>query len=292
MKPSFRLLVVLMLVALAVPWAWAAAGRAKLRREVEADARRRGYPTGDVGRPEIWPYPLYHRVLDASRTPEEAEGRVHDADSVAYFMALPEYAVDTVLAQVFHFPVGHLQMHYRGGRSYLAVDAPLPPREARRPREAALAWHNARRGAQRAWVAAHADSLERMVARLATLPGEFVRRDHRTWVFSDGGGPLHGPAAFGHAAVARLVACLDDARPAAATVDGRPVLVGAMCGHALRWMAYPRELEAESGWADRPERSPFEVEPTASPDELRAAKAAWSRAVRNGTYSLLLEDGF
>ena len=70
------------------------------------------------------------------------------------------------------------------------------------------------------------------------------------------------------ALVPALVACIDDPRPAAATLDGRPVSLGVMCYQALRQTAY---VEADN-W-------PGHIGLFALPSERTAAKEAWQAAL-------------
>src|SRR3546814_15058636 len=68
-----------------------------------------------------------------------------------------------------------------------------------------------------------------------------------------------------------LVACIDDPRPARATLDGAPVTLGVVCYQALRLVAY---VEA-TGW-------PGHIGPLASPAARRAAKRAWQAVLAEG----------
>ncbi|GAB4354967.1 MAG: hypothetical protein Kow00114_05040 [Kiloniellaceae bacterium] len=71
--------------------------------------------------------------------------------------------------------------------------------------------------------------------------------------------------------LAALVACIDDPRPAAATLDGAPVSLGALCYQALRQSAY---VEAEN-W-------PGYIGPLADPEARATAKRAWQAALAEG----------
>lgn len=116
---------------------------------------------------------------------------------------------------------------------------------------------------------------------LLAIEGEFrwdaARQDY---VFSNRPGlaALLSPSA--EANLPALVACIDDARPARATLGGRPVSLGVVCYAALRLMAYV-EAPAEGG-----EGWPGHIGPLATPDERRAAREAWESALAEGRYVL------
>jgi len=119
--------------------------------------------------------------------------------------------------------------------------------------------------------AATAGSLE---DSLMAFEGRFTwntaRGEH---VFSDlpALGALLDPA--GEEQLRVLVACIDDPRPARATLDGQPVSLGVMCYRALRLIAYV-ELPQ---W-------PGHIGPLATPAQRKAAREAWQEALRRGTY--------
>src|SRR3546814_19245300 len=72
-----------------------------------------------------------------------------------------------------------------------------------------------------------------------------------------------------------LVACIDDPRPARATLDGAPVTLGVVCYQALRLVAY---VEAP-GW-------PGHLAPLASPAHRSPAKPAWQAVLAAGRSAL------
>lgn len=95
------------------------------------------------------------------------------------------------------------------------------------------------------------------------------------YIFSDRPGlaALIEPVAEG--SLAALVDCIDDPRPAAATLDGKPVTLGALCYQALRQSAY---VEADN-W-------PGHIGPLADPAARKAAKQAWQQALSERRYVL------
>ena len=124
--------------------------------------------------------------------------------------------------------------------------------------------------------------LEALVDSLAHVTGEFTRWESGRWEFSGDRSILGAFDRYGSRAVVQLVKCLDREEPTAARVRGRMVPHGVMCYWALRRLAYHEsstEDSAEPVW-------PGEITPTASMDELRAAKQAWERVVAEGTYRL------
>lgn len=72
-----------------------------------------------------------------------------------------------------------------------------------------------------------------------------------------------------------LAACIDDPRPARATLDGKAVSLGVMCYQALRLLAYVEQPD----W-------PGHIGPLATPAERRAARAAWQAVLEEGAYVL------
>lgn len=124
--------------------------------------------------------------------------------------------------------------------------------------------------------AAETAPTERLEAALIGFEGRFewdpARRDH---VFSDRPGlaALLEPAP--EARLADLAACIDDPRPARATLDGAAVPLGALCLQAIRLVAY---VEAPD-W-------PGHIGPLATPAERWAARRAWQKAIAEGGYVL------
>lgn len=75
--------------------------------------------------------------------------------------------------------------------------------------------------------------------------------------------------------LADLVTCIDDPRPAQATLDGQAVSLGVMCYQALRLFAYVEKAD----W-------PGHIGPQAAPAERSAARAAWQAVLGEGAYVL------
>ena len=111
---------------------------------------------------------------------------------------------------------------------------------------------------------------------LLALEGRFewhaVRAD---FVFSDRPAlaALLEPAP--EAQLATLAACIDDPRPARATLEGQAVSLGVLCYQALRLVAYVET----AGWQGH-------IGPQAGPAERRKAREAWQAAIADGHYSL------
>ena len=130
------------------------------------------------------------------------------------------------------------------------------------------------------------DSLRVLVRELASLQGWFSQTGIGfAWEFEGPTDLFHSIADYGDSAVVRLVFCLSDTTEAAATAEGRRVLVGAVCYEALRRVAYFEWDPSE--YTDAPRRRwPGVVDPTANPEELRAAQQAWAQIVREHRYIL------
>ena len=84
--------------------------------------------------------------------------------------------------------------------------------------------------------------------------------------------------------IRELVDCLDDETPSRATLNGQPVPVGVMCYQALSQTIY-YEPTAKDG--DLAADWPGHLEPTATPQELAAAKRAWIDVVNRNAYRRL-----
>lgn len=124
--------------------------------------------------------------------------------------------------------------------------------------------------------------LAALVDSLARLPGDFSSWEQGRWEFNGDAQVLSAFDRYADTAVVRLVACLDRTELAKATARGRPVPIGVMCYWALRRLAY-YEWQGNPGF---PDKWPGEINPTATASDLRAAKEAWLRVVREGKYSL------
>ena len=125
------------------------------------------------------------------------------------------------------------------------------------------------------------DSLDHLIAALATLRGEFRHAPpYGGWEFRGNQRLFAALAQFGDSAVQKLVACLDDTTKSNVSVEGRPVLLGAVCYEALHHVAYVETPASELPWVG-------DISPTATPDALRRGKGAWMEAVRTHSYILL-----
>jgi hypothetical protein len=125
--------------------------------------------------------------------------------------------------------------------------------------------------------------LDRLVDSLRLLRGTFSQDSSGVWSFDGRLDAFRAFDPFGDQAVIRLTECLDDLSPSVAVAHGKQVPLGIVCYWALRRIAYVEwnsELESSRGWQG-------EIDPSSSPEQLRAAKAAWRRAVQQRRYSLL-----
>jgi hypothetical protein len=86
------------------------------------------------------------------------------------------------------------------------------------------------------------------------------------------------------ATIRDLVQCLDDKTPSATTLKDEHVAVGVLCHEALGLIVY-YEAAAPNGAPDA--NWPGYVEPTATAEELAAAKRAWSEVVERRAYKRL-----
>jgi len=128
------------------------------------------------------------------------------------------------------------------------------------------------------------DSLTRLIDRLSITSGVWLQGAE--WSSLDIPRLLDAFEPFGDSAVVRLVDCMDDDRPAAATVERDTIARGAMCYAALTHIAY---YEA---FAHRPDdehmMDPWRGDMSlgASPSVRRKAQAAWRAVVRLKAYHL------
>ena len=132
------------------------------------------------------------------------------------------------------------------------------------------------------------DSLAHLLRALASRKGAFVAGEPGgSWAYTGDVRYLDAIAAFQDSAVARLVDCLADMRPAAATVNGRPASVGAMCYEALTHMAYYEAYEDRPDGPDKYADWEGDVTPAATAAERMRAQRAWRAVVRARRVSLL-----
>jgi hypothetical protein len=117
-----------------------------------------------------------------------------------------------------------------------------------------------------------------LIDSLGRVSGQFEQEQSGQWGFASGVALFEAIGTFGDSAVSRLVACIDDLTPAAALLRNRPVARGVMCYQALRHVAYAEPEGSDTGeW-------PGVVSPTATANQLRAAKRAWTDIVRARSY--------
>ena len=92
--------------------------------------------------------------------------------------------------------------------------------------------------------------IDSLVLALGHLPGEFRYIDaERTGSYFTGGEDLfHALGRADTVAVPRLIECLGDLRPSAATVDGRPVQRAKMCFRAFGYTPYYQKRLRSATW--------------------------------------------
>ena len=125
--------------------------------------------------------------------------------------------------------------------------------------------------------------LDSLVSALKRMAGKLTTDGKDSWVLQGSAKLLAALAAHRDSAVVSLVACLGDEAPSRTTAALEPVPVGVLCYAALRRIAYYEwqvEPEFKNGW-------PGDLRPTASIEQLRAARIAWTKVVRQKRYSLL-----
>ena len=152
----------------------------------------------------------------------------------------------------------------------------------KRPSEQPSSSEEARPSSPAPRIDSRAVSLTVLIDSLTRIKGEFTSWEQGRWEFTGDASVRRAFDAYGDSAVVRLVECLDRIEPAQATVRGRRVPMGVMCYWTLRRLAYYEwydDPEYREGW-------PGEIPPTASPEELRAAREAWSAVVREKRHVL------
>lgn len=166
------------------------------------------------------------------------------------------------------------------GMLCLLVSCREGPRQGERPPQATGLRENIEHVTRAQQELAVPAGLPTLIDSLKRVPGAFAGSAGR-WRFSGTSDVFNSIAEHEDSAVVALVDCLDRADSATATVAGRRVLVGVMCFAALQRMAYPTEHEDadESSW-------PGIVAPTASAQQLKAAKREWLRVVREKRYRI------
>lgn len=296
MRNDVRNAIIVALLAIFGVTGWVVLHRRAYLNAVAADARSRGVHPDSVRRPDTWPMELFEDALLEAGNPAEAEAAVR-ADSVRYFV-LPSAGSDSTLHQFFYVHTGRwaqtiraeYDVRYRHGPMVwpMVVEDPYYRRYAEAQpvsRDEALAWHRARVARHRAGLLGGADSLNRLMARLAVVEGHIrLARDSSSWYLEEQGGVVSGLWTFEDVAVRRLVECLDDARPSGTRLGGRPVAVGAVCHGALASLTFRGRPSARLGRVVRDE--PGYVHPWAGPAELAAARAVWEDVYRRRDFRL------
>ena len=84
--------------------------------------------------------------------------------------------------------------------------------------------------------------------------------------------------------VSGLVGCLDSLAPSESLLSGKRVPLGVICYEALTQTVYHEPHDARG---DIAKTWPGHISPTASADELRAAKKAWTEVLRARSYTFL-----
>ena len=136
--------------------------------------------------------------------------------------------------------------------------------------------------AQREMATAFEDSrpLATLIEDLSEIRGRFEDPSAMAWDFEGDKSGFLAIWSFGEEAVRPLAACIDRDSPTNVTVDGEPVLHGALCAAVLEGMVYHEEVDAYGyltswdGWVDM----------NATAVELAVAKQAWLEVIERGEY--------
>jgi hypothetical protein len=128
-----------------------------------------------------------------------------------------------------------------------------------------------------------ADSLRALVASLAEVEGSYRISEGGVWEFVGDRRLVEAIRAFGDSAVVQLVQCLDRADETRTLLNGRAVPLGVLCYEALSETAYH---EAVDDYGDLDAEWEGYILPTASLDELRAARQAWEEVLAIRSYIL------
>ena len=125
-------------------------------------------------------------------------------------------------------------------------------------------------------------SLRDLLSRLRSVQGEYERSSNRgVWEFKGNRDLFVAIAAYEDFAMPRLVECLGRTEASAVTVNGRPVPLGVVCYQALMTTAYYEHGDANG---DITFDWPGYIGPEASPEQLKAAQAAWHDVVKKKLY--------
>jgi hypothetical protein len=120
---------------------------------------------------------------------------------------------------------------------------------------------------------------------LSRLAGRYEWNDDvRGYVFTDKSAIADIVGEGGDATIDELVECLDDGTPSATTVEGKRVSTGVLCREALGQIVY---YESTGPNGDIAARWPGNIGPTATNEELAAAKRAWREVVTRKLYRRL-----
>ena len=117
------------------------------------------------------------------------------------------------------------------------------------------------------------DQIDSLIASVVGTDAEFgdAGTDSPTFYFSGQDDTAFKRLAVMPAALPRLVECLGWDRRSRTTWNGAPVLVGAVCGHALLYTPYVRKRNHTHPWVDH-------RDPTI--DRLRAVQLLWLSQLR------------
>jgi hypothetical protein len=120
---------------------------------------------------------------------------------------------------------------------------------------------------------------------LARLGGSYEWNDDvKAYVFTDKAAIEKLVGSATDQTIRDLVTCVDDTSASQTLLKGKPLVVGVVCYEALSQIVY-YEPTTEDG--DIASRWPGHVEPTATADELKAAKRAWTEVVDKKAYKRL-----
>jgi hypothetical protein len=119
-----------------------------------------------------------------------------------------------------------------------------------------------------------------LIDSLMRVEGTFNLRPDQTWTFTGNRDVTMALIKREDSAIPSLVECLSRFDSAAARVNSRHVLAGALCGEVLMRAAIVLEHEDGSGdWEGV-------VEPDAQPSDLRAAARAWRDVLARRAYRI------
>lgn len=142
------------------------------------------------------------------------------------------------------------------------------------------------------WGCSHGQELRTSTASasladaLSEVPGRFAWRDDlRRYVYSESAQLEKIVSAYKpEDALRSLVACLDDSRLSNSTLENKPVAVGVVCYQALSQIAYHEKAgpkgDISPEWAGH-------IGPKATAEERAAAKKAWEKVLKEGSYHFL-----